>query len=67
VIAAWESIEAVILSGRIPVKHRHIEIDNVCKQATTGTESTLILMNVAERDVLTLQIEQVGREKELSW
>jgi len=47
-------------------KHRKITIDKRWMLATAGAESTLILLKDPERDVLTLQMEQVGNENELS-
>lgn len=51
----------------MPDKHRKIAIEKRWRLATAGAESILILLKVPERDVLTLQMEQVGSENELSW
>jgi hypothetical protein len=59
-------MKTVFLSGKIPDIHRKIAINERWRLATTGMESTLILLKVPERDVLTLQMEQVGSENELS-
>jgi hypothetical protein len=67
VTAIWESIKTVFLSGIMPDKHRKIAIEKRWRLATAGAESILILLKVPERDVLTLQMEQVGSENELSW
>ena len=66
VTAIWELIKTVFLSGKMPDKHRKITIDKRWILATAGAESILILLKVPERDVLTLQMEQVGSENELS-
>jgi hypothetical protein len=59
-------MKTVFLSGKMPHKHRKIAIDTRWMLVTGGAESTLILLKDPERDVLTLQMEQVGSENELS-
>ena len=66
VTAIWELMKTVFLSGKMLHKHRKITIDKRWMLATAGAESTLILLKDPERDVLTLQMEQVGNENELS-
>ena len=66
VTAIWESMKTVFLSGNMLHKHRKIANDKRWVLATAGAESILILLEVPERDVLTLQMEQVGSENELS-
>lgn len=60
-------MKTVFLSGRIPDKQRKIAANERQQIATAGTESTLILLKVPERDNLTLQMEQVGSKNALSW
>ena len=60
-------MKTVFLSGKMPDKHRKIAIEKRWRLATAGAESILILLKVPERDALTLQMEQVGSENELSW
>lgn len=59
-------MKMAFLSGKRPDKHRKSAIEKRQRLATGGAESTLILLKVPERDVLTLQMEQVGSENELS-
>jgi hypothetical protein len=59
-------MKTVFLSGVIPDKHKKITIDKRWMLATAGAESTLVLLKVPKRDVLTLQMEHVGSENELS-
>jgi hypothetical protein len=59
-------MKTVFLSGNMPHKQRKITIDKRWMLATAGAESTLILLKDPERDVLPLQMEQVGSENELS-
>jgi hypothetical protein len=66
VTAIWELMKTVFLSGNMPHKHRKIAIDKRWMLATGGAESILILLKDPERDVLTLQMEQVGNENEVS-
>jgi hypothetical protein len=60
-------MKTVFLSGKMPDKHRKIAIEKRQRLATGGAESILTLLKVPERDVLTLQMEHVDSEKELSW
>jgi hypothetical protein len=60
-------LKTVFLSSGIPDKHRKIADSERHKIAMAGAQSTLILLNAPERDVLTLQIEQVGSKNVLSW
>jgi len=56
-----------LFSCKMPDKQRKIEINKRCRLATAGAESTLILLNAPLMDALSLQMEQVGDQKELSW
>ena len=60
-------MKTVCLSDKMSDKHRKIVINKRRRLAAAGAESTLILLKVPERDILTLQIEQVGNENDLSW
>lgn len=62
-----KSIKTVFLSGRIPDKHRKMAVNERKRIATAGAETTLLLLKVPERDVLTLQMEQEGSVSRLSW
>lgn len=65
--AVWKSTQMFFPSGRIPDKQRKIDDIERHQIAMAGAESTLILPKAPERDVLTIQIEQVGSENALSW
>jgi hypothetical protein len=50
----------------MPDKHKEIAVNVRQRIATAGAESTLTLLKDPERDILTLQMEQVVDKKELS-
>jgi hypothetical protein len=62
-----EDIKVDFLLRTIPDKHRKIKIDERLTIAMEEAESSLSLLNVPDKDALTLQIAQERSKKELSW
>ena len=51
----------------MPEKHRKTAMDERRKPAAAGAESILLLLNVSEKDALTLQMLQLRSKKALLW
>jgi hypothetical protein len=58
-------MKTFFLPGLMPDKHRKIAVDKEQRDAAVVVVSSLILLHVTERDVLTLQMEQTGNKNAL--